>query len=626
MNMDDASHRSNVPVRHTDAFTQDLRSNTTDGDGEYETWLAYKKAQQKQEYGAVEERGTEITLSHPVTDIHELTHTAHLAVQLAQANRDRIAITPDSARLDGIEFDTALLRVADRALAAEGISIVELPINPRYVNALFIKEARHLPSNEQLVNHLAASNRTARAIGFTTTDAIPNQSTFWRAATTLKEEGLHSALTDASTRAVYAVYRNGIDVPEAVKPYYQFGRLSPTLDEREISASMRRAAIRNWIDRFFETAVDSLTFNRAGNESYPLSAYVGLYAHSALQSVGLKNATASAGWLYDDAVIPDGSTALKHITNLSLDDIKAQFTAANYSLLQLCHDRGFFDDEPDLAFDTVGFPWQGGDTEWTVNRPAEKHSDVEQEWVFAVLSIMETDARFTLGVRPVKDKSTTTQALRELLGIATDHIDIGRVHADREFYDGDAVHALRAHVGNNWVIHAKKIGDVKELVETTRKGTIGFRENVGTFAYPRPNAFAYPKEDQTGQATLATFTERRSDDAAGVGSPYTHKPYLTDLTPDDTSGHGLHFRYNDRWNIETFMRQFKHDFHPLTRSDDPRHRLYFANIAVLCHNIHTLINRAPAPDYGHRLSATHHEVLTALRDVAFTRADTAQHD
>jgi len=53
-------------------------------------------------------------------------------------------------------------------------------------------------------------------------------------------------------------------------------------------------------------------------------------------------------------------------------------------------------------------------------------------------------------------------------------------------------------------------------------------------------------------------------------------------------------------------------------------RLFLLQIATLCYNIHTLLNRATSPKYALRLDVPYYEVLLAMVDVVYTRSDATE--
>lgn len=214
---------------------------------------------------------------------------------------------------------------------------------------------------------------------------------------------------------------------------------------------------------------------------------------------------------------------------------------------------------------------------------------------------MNTEARFALGIDLVTDKSETTEHFRYQLRTAAKQGDVGRIHIDREFYDGDAVRACRAIAGREWAIWAKRKGEVKELLNETPEVEPGFRENIDfSDVTPSVNAYVHP---------VPPWLRNKNND--------THLAFLTDLSPAETELSGIYDRYHKRWTIETFFRQIKHGFGSPTSTPDPTLQWFLLNVGMVYYNFHTLINRAPSPKYGLRLDVTFYEVLLGVVDVVF---------
>lgn len=602
---DDASNQTSVT--HADAYTSDLDN---ERNGSYSVDITVRCAGENTEGTDIAQRGTDIAVEHPVEDVQELRHRRHITAQLAVRDESsRQAASPAA-------FDNAVLDVADRALNTVGIDVTAAPIEQSYLYALLLHEAWGFNSLLALIRHLNDHQNVAGRIGMSD---LPSDSTFYTRAATLTDEGLMNDLTNAGEAAVHAVWRNCGALPGTVMEYWE---LDTTTDFTgyPISADTRRAAIRNWVELLLTEAAEILTFDRAANASYTMEQFIGVFAHSALQNIGLTAVPNTAAWLYDAEQLATGESLLKHIKadSLTLDDIDSQFAEANAAVLQRGGQLGLFDDPLDLAFDTVDITWWGDPLNETVGK-RRSETDATPDWVYGVLIAINKDARVCFGVDLVKSKDLHDNVLDNLLATATTHGQIQHVFADKEFYEGSVIETLRKHIGDGWVIKAQQRHQIEELIRNTPKDDRGFRREIPvTSATPAPNAFAIPKRLH-GQQTLVHFTE--SNEETAESSANTHTAYLTDMDDTTASAELIKFRYNDRWSIETAMRQYQHDFHPTCRSGNVKIRVYCAKLAMLFFNWHALINRALSPQYNLPLTVTHHELLTAIRDVAFTSVD-----
>jgi hypothetical protein len=507
-----------------------------------------------------------------------------------------------------VKFDEAILAVAERALRAEGVSLQkspgketldELPGKPRRLRALFLHDAWALDSHPRLVEHLKEAEVTARRLGFS---SIPNQSTFWRTHDTLCKEGYRENVRDAATRAVHAVVRSGIDTPESVLKAQGLD-FSTSVDEREVAAATQRAAIRHWVDSLLNELLEPISFNRSENMRHAVDAIIaavaqGAYAH------GLNSARPTASWYYETSEIPTAGQVSRLLRSVNTQEILRMFTDINRRFIRIASEHGFFDRDYNYALDTSWVAYEGKKVGEDGELKLIENPKEGTAWLFAVLCVTDVDARFALGLDLVEDKSETTDQFRFLLRTAAREGGVNRVHIDREFYDGDAVRMCRAIAGRNWVIRAKRKGEAAELLEETPNGESNTRTNID-FAdvTPGPNLYVYPVPEAY-----------RDEDGN------THMAFLSDLDPDDTDIDEVFETYSKRWSIETLLRQLKHDVGVKTSSPYPEMRLFLLQIATLCYNIHTLVNRATSPKYALRLDVPYYEILIAIVDVVYTRS------
>ncbi|WP_231990877.1 transposase [Natronobacterium gregoryi] len=588
---------------HSDAYIHDLDSSKANHTSEVD--LGYQHDPTGEDYGPVAQRGQDVELEHPVEDVEELYHEAHLTVQFGEANRS--GENDENEPSDGLseesaaEFDKTVLQFAERALCEEGVSLDELPEKPRRVRALLLHDAWAMESYPRLVAHFEELEATAQKLGFS---SIPDQSTFWRTHNALREDGYRESIQNAATRVVHAVARRGIIVPESAVTAHGLD-VSVPIDEGEVAGETRRAAIRHWVDSLLDELLEPISFDRSKNLQHAVKAIIaavaqGAYAH------GLNSARPTASWHYETSEIPTAGQVSRLLRSVDTQEILRMFTDINRRFIQIASAHGFFDRDYNYALDTTWVKYEGkhvgedGELKLIEN---PKQGDKGIGWLFAVLCVMDIDARFALGLNLVEDKSETTEQFRFLLRTAAREGGVNRVHIDREFYDGDAVRMCRAIAGRNWVIRAKRQGEAAELLAETPEGKSNSRRNIN-FAdvTPGPNLYVYP------------VPEKFRDDAG-----HTHMAFLSDLDPDDTPAAEIFDTYSKRWSVETLLRQLKHDVGVETSSPYPKMRLFLLQIATLCYNIHTLMNRATSPKYALRLDVPYYEVLLAIVDVVYTR-------
>lgn len=596
---------------HTDAYAADI--DPSGGNERSEVDITYRHNPPIGDYGIVAQRGQDVQLEHPVEGVEELYHEGHLAVQFGEMNRpsdDEGGEDYSEERPGGAvaKFDEAVLAAAERALRAEAVALDETPQNetldelpgkPEKVRALLLHDAWAMDSHPQLVDHLKEIEATAQRLGLS---PVPNQSTFWRTHNTLCEEGYRKNIQDAATRAVHAVVRRGIDAPESAIEAHGLD-FSSDVDEREVAEPTRRAAIRNWADVLLSELLEPISFDRSENLQHAVEAVIaavaqGAYAH------GLNSARPTAGWYYDMDEIPTAGQVSRLLRSVDTQEILRMFTDINRRFIRITSEHGFFRRDYNYALDTSWVIYEGEHAGEDGELKRIENPKEGTGWLFAVLCVTDIDARFALGLDLVEDKSETTEQFRFLLRTAAQEGGVNRVHIDREFYDGDAVRMCRAVAGRNWVIRAKRQGEAEELLEETPEGESANRTDID-FAdvNPGPNLYVYP------------IPEEYRDKGGN-----THMAFLSDLNPDNTNAGEIFETYSKRWSVETLLRQLKHDVGVETSSPYPEMRLFLLQIATLCYNIHTLMNRATSPKYGLRLNVAYYEVLIAIVDVVYSRS------
>lgn len=148
-------------------------------------------------------------------------------------------------------------------------------------------------------------------------------------------------------------------------------------------------------------------------------------------------------------------------------------------------------------------------------------------------------------------------------------------------------------------------GEIVEVLNETEPGESKFVENVSFSDLQRePNLYVHP---------IPEHLQEKNGDA-------THMEFLTDLTHDDINMEELYKTYQSRWTIETIFCQINNGLNPETESPSPEMRLFTLSVAMLFFNMHTLMNRAVAPEYALRLDVPHYSVLQAIVHSTFTRS------
>lgn len=543
-------------INHTDNHPPDSAPN----DGEYRTptWYApfpkkdgYESNRRK--YGAVEQRAFDIEVSSPVEDVETLFHRKHLTAQFHAANQDywekRSPYTNDGSLL----YDQAILDLFEEKLACEGIDPAESNIPGNRLKTLFLRLAREQTGKAQ-IEYLKESNTvslaTHSALGYDLPSDVPNYDTLQRELRKLKDENEDvialPAFKDAVTRAVFAVYRAGITLPDAVQEKYDFTAVEPPLDERSVSRETEKEELRRFVEVLLDKTTTPLTFGREDNETkHNMKAFIGAFAASALSDPGLENVKNIYDWNYPRKNIPGGGWAhnyisqrLRHGNNLSdfesdtendpLPSINTQFNAVHNRTLQLANTLGFWSDEDpiNLGIDMFRIDWTGDSLDATIGRPAKSgHDDVTEQWTFVLAGGIDTESRFVLGGRWIETLSEYPTALSEILTNTLETVDIDTIFVDSEIASGELIETLRRFAGDNWVISAPNKAVVKGLRRLTPENYATFARGVKWNVAPKPNVVTHPTNGKAANTVeinpddVLTKEIRNEDDGERIGIP-----------------------------------------------------------------------------------------------------------
>ncbi len=659
------------PVSHADL----VRPLPEYGTSEYTTPIEYDEHPDKTDFGSVSTRfDGEIELAHPAPDIETLLQTTHLTAQLHQYNRDEQDHDWPFANDGTTLYDLAVLDVMDKTLDVEDLSPAALDVPKRRFKVVYLKKARQPSTHKEFYEYITNSDRVLTEMGYSGASDLPGYETL-RVASEEKvpnelDDAERDALDAAVIRAIFAVYRNGIEVPPAVSDRYGFDAVTPPLYERAVPRTDKQTALRNWVQLLFDETIPPLTFYRSQPRT-DFQQYMGVFAASALYGCGVQTVANVSDYNYTRDIIPKGSGIGKYIRDdaLPLNDAQAalentekraiteQFDAVHRATLQLADRLGFFPGPRSLAVDLYRIEWNGVENDVTINRPPKSENDNRSEWTYAVLGIIDTEARFTLGTRWLPDKSTYPRVVSELAPIAAEFVDVDALYADSEMISGALIDAFREIADSDWVVRAPNQTVIKQLKGYTPENHIGYVPAVSWKTSSNPAAVSYPYNssnpslieftaqelkradpaDTEEQTNLSDFTEAEASAASlpstlteefnepeslpGIGTASTHTAYLTDRSLPPRSGDGIHFPYYQRWALEESINQISNDFMPVINSSNEKLRLYGVNVAILFQNWHTLINRAPSPELGLRRTVTHPELLRAIEDVAFSDPD-----
>jgi len=565
----------------------------------YEFTLSYSELPDTRSNNQSLTRSTDSTITYPVAEHSELHRLKHLSAQAAAANQRKYE-TPvgglDEIRIE-IEIDEIAVELFGFVRQATNTQLTSLSCPDSIAKALLLHDIWDFNSIPKLINHLHSHPAVAELVGCE--DTI-TKSKLYQANKRLKSNSERRYIHAAATRIVHAFWRNGYPLPDQIRSGHEL-TVEPLIRETHIDAATRRSAVFNWIANILPPLTDHISFDRAANTSYTITDIVGSLAQAALID-GVYAAEDMAGWHYNDDDLIGGRHLTDLLSDLTIRSINNTFRDVHREFISIASELGFFSTGYDYAADTTWVNWDGDNMPELIDNPMR--CETESGWCFAAVTCMNSDARFAFGINMVTDKSKIVDHYEGFLTqIARNH-PINGVYMDREFTSGKAVKMCHS-LTDEWVIRAKTTkGPIKTHTEEASVGEpVGPKQIDFADVTPRPKLYLHPLE------------EGHRDSIEG-----THMKFLVSKSFEEADRDYIYQTYQNRWNIETFFRQLKHDFSPTTKTPSSESRVFLFNVGALFYNIHTLINRAPSPRYGLRLDIPYYMVLQAIVEFSFTRA------
>lgn len=599
-----------------------------------------------------EQFGKDYNLSHP-SNPDELPFTWQLHYFLREANLEKGSDIADRSPEEEdeieVQFDQSVFEYASRAFKASGLDLASgsHPVKHAYILVLLLKEVRKC-SLSDLETHLEEYETLQLDRGQSASAISRRKQELEEVTLNTRDEGSDTdhersylyAIREAAFRITYALYRNGVQFPESVISNHHEAndQDSPIVMEEEcdsieegtIGPRLQDEALQNWVNLFFEKGVfDPLRFDRAGNATFPFASFIGLLAHSTLQSTSILDGDSTcAGWYSDYDLVPStGETISKQITSMNIGEIEGMFRKANKRLFDVVSEYAIFDSPHRIAFDPTSVPIEEDleDDPWVKGHAESLKGEVEpseiDEVEFGVLGLIESDIRMVIGLYPIAQKSHNVgqhaSLEHTLRPVITDSpVTVYQIVMDRGLVGADFIDHLRGLIGEHWFMHATRYESLKKYIEKTPEDEPKYYPDIDFLndLDDKPNALVVPiHEDESD-------TDR------------SQRMYLTDLSKDEfvdpSTGEidvdRMNFIYRNRRRIETTIGQVKHDFKIPSKNASSVLEYYYLNLAILFFNFYNLINNSLSPKYAFPLGASNNispnEVLSAVRHVAFQHA------
>lgn len=537
--------------------------------------------------------GGQIEINYPV-NIDRLDHLKLIESQFAAANKN--------SSLDSNLVDTAILSVMPYCLTQAGVSLPDDPVSAKRVKALIFRQARGIQYRTDLVDYLSNHPETAQSLGFRVTDSlqIASESTLSRTAT---EWGINEQpVQQAIRRLQHILFRNGI-LPE------QFAGIGFEVDkpiphDSRLPDELRCQGLVNYGDLLLRQFRD-ISLNRSSSVKYTSREIIAALAQMALHNHPAKGHQL-AQWHYDSDIVT--FSRIQQIVRenfyrgnimLAKSGIETFDKGLHEAIFQFADDVGMFNSPINIALDPtwVAVTDDVDDTPGAISNPTISGA-ADGGFTFP-MAVTYAPISLSLGVRYVPEKSQYPNAFRKLLSRISEFGDIGWILADREFDSGDMISLLRSAAGKKWTIRLREHHDVltptvRQSLDETGKAQVAI-DDYDVNVFSKEFTAEHPRIDKSENMVL-----------------------LSDMPRADIDLSEIVERYFERWSVETYIRQIKHDFCPrITQERAPLNQFMFT-VASAFYNLWALINQSVSPMYGLPLRAQYYDVLEAIVQSTFS--------
>ncbi len=372
-----------------------------------------------------------------------------LLVVLAKENRgDTNSDWSDrEGSVDAI-FDEALCDVTELALQTVGAPTERVELYK--LRALLIQLARGLDTYEDLADYIGQYS-TAQLEQFGLRGSR-EQSTYRKAAKTLKTTAGFQTVRDACFVAVHALFWNGVPIPQTVLERYQLDYdAGPAATD--FSDGARQLALYNLVEDLIQIVVENLSLHREENKSRELRSLLGVFAYAARHGESITDYERTAHHAFDLHPALSGSTIWTHLEGLHRWKVSEMFDDVNQALLKYVLGSGVVSEPVMVSYDLTDVQNPGIETD------DQAFKTEDGRWRFASLAFTDPDLDFSFGLRLLKSESQRARVLKNFLRSLTEMVEVKRFMLDRGFDGREDVKACRAFVPNEWVICAQDDSD-----------------------------------------------------------------------------------------------------------------------------------------------------------------------
>lgn len=572
---------------YQDAFARETRHSRQEAVNEF---VSFNSEATKAVSISIENGRKEVELQKP------------LLVALARENKgDTDSDWSDQEGSVDAIFDEALCDVTELALRTAGAPTERVELYK--LRALLIQVARGLSTYEDLADYIKQYS-TAQLEQFGLRGPR-EQSTYRKAAKTLKTTDEFQTARDACFVAVHALFWNGVPVPQTVLNRYQLDYdAGPAATD--FTDGARQLALYNLVEDLIRIVVENLSLHREENKSRELRSLLGVFAYAARHGESITDYERTAHHAFDLRSALSGSMIWTHLNGLHRWKVGEMFDDANQALLEYVLGSGVVSEPVTASYDLTDVQSLG------IGADGQAFKTEDGRWRFASLAFTDPDLDFSFGLRLLKSESQRARVLKNFLRNLTEMVEVKRFMLDRGFDGREDIEACHDFVPNSWVICAQDDSnstgansDYARLRADLEPGGTTVQENAGY-------------ADLTPAVKLIGYSgaDEQADTPEPVRAFYTDMEIPEEKSKQDKLITNINFQYNQRAKIEPIFRMAKNRFDPATDSDKPQVKAFYFQMSVLLYNLYKIVDTVPSPRAGVEIDTTQKEVLEVTHNLA----------
>lgn len=464
------------------------------------------------------------------------------------------------------------------------------PFKPLFKAVLWAK-TENVPLST-IPQQLSDQPELAEAVGFDVNN-LPSASTFKPCRVNKRFSELEQTLSRGAENIQHIAAERGAPIghPVDMEGYSKAPTSNPS--QRSIDRKLRRQG-KKVLKEVERTVFPSISLPRPDGAIYDDDELLTLETTAAITNSAANQSGEQLADMKSPDPAPDdpfykdgptGETLLTSVKNLSVDEIAEQinhglqktYTRARPKLEQLDN----FDTDVMVALDVtyIGYWADGNEIEWLQGAPPNKEYD--KCFKFATAAIVGQHSHFTVAALPLGSPgyadndaypAETDQSYyigdvtRQLLDIASEHVNIRMVVADREFYSADVVDAIESE-NLRYIIPAPKRKRLKRYCddfEELKRGYADEQDNEALYVeqdYALHGPVKHGRSNTRQSTSLVILPPEEHDPAHVRGEP---QPFITNITSvsdqtplDRRSAKRRIERYSNRAAIENTYTSIK---------------------------------------------------------------------